>query len=209
MKQNFRYESVTHTVSISKWHLLTYLSNTPQMSMRQEASFVTSTKHVSPEQLSGHHSANMISYPRLEFGQLRSYKFLKKEYLRQRMGNDSDSQQAVRESKRENKNLWRDLFHLPTPSSPSSPTQPFHCGETRCKPSRICQFCLRAAKSSALDLAGLIFRSMKNAREINLVDFFFCTFRGKNIGSVKPYIMLTKSPSEGTWIVANSVICVF
>lgn len=75
------------------------------MSMRQEASFVTSTKPVSPEQLSGHHSANMISYRRLEFGQLRSYKFLKKEYFCQRMGNDSDSQQAVRESKRENKNL--------------------------------------------------------------------------------------------------------
>lgn len=50
---------------------------------------------------------------------------------------------------------------------------------------------------------------MKNACEINLVDFFFFTFRGKNIGFVKPYIMLTKSPIEGTWIVANSVICVF
>lgn len=47
---------------------------------------------------------------------------------------------------------------------------------------------------------------MKNACEINLVYFF--NVERQNIGFVKTYIVLTRSLSEGTWIVANGVICV-
>lgn len=76
------------------------------------------------------------------------------------MGNDSNSQQVFQVSKQKDEHLWRDLFQPPILFLPLYPTQPFQCGETRCKASRICQFCLPAAKLSALDLAGLIFRCM-------------------------------------------------
>lgn len=47
MKQNFRYESVTHTVSVSNSHLLTYLSNTPQMSMRGKSPVLQLPRNIS------------------------------------------------------------------------------------------------------------------------------------------------------------------
>lgn len=177
--------------------------------MTMRAVFASTAIYTSPKQLSSHRDANVISLSNCT------------EVLKKRIFPPTNGLQLCfpagqsSEQTRRQKIFEGIHFNLQSSSHPFPTPSPFSMEGPGVNQAGSASLVCRLPSHLLWTWQVSGFRSMINVCEINQ---FFCLFvfftvggarEGEGgVGSARTYIMLTKSWSKGTWIVANSVICV-